>query len=149
MFAKLANLQPRWRALLAGVALLILIVFFYPFKSTTVPRWRTHIIEDSGAAVAGMRVTEHWQHYLLESEGYEEMRMTDEAGMVDFPERTVRANFVMRVYDAVSALLRQGSDVKMAPYASLVIWGRLEYDTAVAIHHPGTEPKNEIIIHRR
>jgi hypothetical protein len=48
--------------------------------------------------VRQIKVTEHWQHYLVESEGHEEVRQTDESGRVDFPERSVRASVASRMF---------------------------------------------------
>ena len=97
---------------------------------------------------AGVSVTEHWQHYLLESEGHEEMRRTDETGLVEFPARTVQASITTRVIDAIIHLVREGAKAKFGTYASLVIWGSRDYETAVAIYKPGTPPQTEIVVHR-
>ncbi|MDQ2855605.1 MAG: hypothetical protein M3R68_04695, partial [Acidobacteriota bacterium] len=91
MFDKIFEFVKRWRAWLAGAVVLLLLILFFPFQSTTVPRWRVHIVDETGATVPDISVTEHWQHYLLEAAGNEDARVTDRAGVVEFPARTVRA----------------------------------------------------------
>ena len=148
-FHKIAELPGRWQASLAGAILLVLIVLLYPFQTTIVPRWRVHVIDESGARVSGINVTEHWQHYLIESEGHEEARQTDETGVVDFPARKVRASLVTRFIDVIFNLLGEGKKARFGPYASLVIWGSRDHETAVASYTPGTPPQTEVIVHRQ
>ena len=84
--------------LFAGAAVLLLALFLYPFKTTIVPRWRLNVVDETRVlGVPDIRVTEHWQHYLLESEGHEEMQKTNQNGLVDFPTRTIRASLASRV----------------------------------------------------
>lgn len=108
-----------------------------------------HVVEETGAIVPNISVTEHWQHYLLESGGHEEALRTDASGMVDFPARTVRAGVVTRVIDMLINIAREGAKAKLDPYASLVVWGSRDHETAVAIYKPGTPPQNEVVVHRR
>ena len=149
LFGKLSQLPKRWRAWLAGAVVLLLLILFFPFQFTTVPRWRVHIVDEAGVQAPGVSVTEHWQHYSLEFEGHQEMRQTDETGLVDFSARTVRASIITRAVDAIMKLVREGDNAKFGPYASLVVWGRRDYETAVAIYKPGTPPQTEIVVHRQ
>lgn len=146
-FNKISELPGRWRASLAGAILLVLIVLLYPFQSTIVPRWRLRVIDESGTLVPLTNVTEHWQHYLIESAGHEETRQTDEAGFVDFPARKVRASLVTRFADGVRNLISEGKEAKFGPYASIVIWGGGN-ETAVASYKPGSQPQSEVIVQR-
>ena len=148
MFGKIHSLPKRRRAILAGVVVLLLVILFFPFQSTTVPQWRLHVVDDTGAQVPGINVTEHWQHYLLESDGHEEMLTTDERGRVGFQARTIRAGVASRVIDTIANFARQGARAKFDPYASIVVWGSRDYETAVAVYQPGTPPQADIVIHR-
>ena len=148
-FDKIPEIPRRWRAWLAGAVLLVLIILLYPFQSTTVPRWRVQVVDESGVTVTGINVTQHWQHYLIESEGHEEARKTDASGVVDFPARTVRAGLVTRCIDVAINLVKQGRGAKFGPYASLVVWGSRDYETAVASYTPGTQPQTDVIVHRQ
>lgn len=149
-FAKISvsDIPKRWRVLLAGALLLLLIVLFFPFQSVTVPGWRVHVVDETGAQVSGIKVTEHWQHYLLEAEGHEEVQQTDETGLADFPERNLRASMASRFNRRIRAFLRQGAQARSDPYASIVVWGSRDYQTAVATYESGTPPQTEIVIHR-
>jgi hypothetical protein len=148
-FDKIPEIPRRWRAWLAGAVLLVLIILLYPFQSTIVPRWRIRILDESGEQVSGINVTQHWQHYLIESEGHEEARKTDANGVVDFPARTVRAGLITRLVDAAMNLISQGRAAKFGPYGSLVVWGSRDFETAVATYQPGTPPQPEVIVHRQ
>jgi hypothetical protein len=148
-FNKISALPRRWQVSLAGAILLVLIILFYPFQSTIVPRWRVRIVDDSGVLVSGINVTEHWQHYLIESDGHEDARKTDETGVVDFPARKVRASLVARLVDAVHNQISEGKNAKFGPYASLVIWGHRDFSTAVASYQPGSSPQSEVVVSRQ
>ena len=113
------------------------------------PQWRLHVVDDTGAPVPGINVTEHWQHYLLEADGHEDMLVTDERGRVDFPMRTIRAGIAARVIDTIAGFARQGSRARLGPYASIVVWGSRDYETGVAIYQPDTAPQADIVIHRQ
>ncbi|MCU1266744.1 MAG: hypothetical protein JWM21_3062 [Acidobacteria bacterium] len=99
--------------------------------------------------VPGISVTEHWQHYLLESAGHEEARRADETGEVDFPARTIRASIISRAIDWLTNIAREGAKARVDPYASLVVWGSQVHETAVATYTPGTPPQSEVVVHRR
>jgi hypothetical protein len=55
----------RFRIAVALALVLSLLALFYPLKTTTVPQWDLRVIDDAGAPVREINVTEHWQHYPL------------------------------------------------------------------------------------
>lgn len=116
---------------------------------TTAPRWRLRVVDDAGTLVRGIKVTEHWQHYLVESEGHEEVRQTDERGGVDFPERTVRASFVSRALGKMGRFGSLGTPARAGPYASVVVWGSRDYETVVAVYEPEAPLQSEVVVHRQ
>ena len=146
LFGKISEVPRRWRAILAGTVSLLLALFFYPFKTTIVPRWRLHVVDETGAPARNLNVTEHWQHYTLESKGYDEILRPDESGTVDFPERIIRASIASRIVGAVKNFVSPG---KFGPYASIVVWGSRDYATAVAVYQPETSPQTEIVVQRQ
>jgi hypothetical protein len=127
----------------------VIILLFFPFKTTTAPRWQLRVIEDGGAPVREVNVTEHWQHYLVEAEGHEELRRTTDNGQVDFPERTVRASIVSRGFATLRRLGGFGTSTRSGPYASVVVWGQREYETMVAVYEPPSPLASEIVVHRQ
>jgi len=136
--------------LFAGAAVLLLAFFLYPFKTTIVPRWRLNVVDETRVlGVPDIRVTEHWQHYLLESEGHEEMQKTNQNGLVDFPARAIRASLASRIMRTIFNFARPGANAKSGPYASVVVWGSSDYETTVAVYQPDTPTQTEIIVHRR
>ncbi len=150
LFGKISALPRRWRLLFAGALVLLLAFFLYPFKTTIVPRWRLNVVDETRVlGVPDIRVTEHWQHYLLESEGHEERQKTDQNGLVDFPARTIRASVASRIIRTIIGFARQGANGKFGPYASIVVWGSADYETTVAVYQPEAPTKTEIVVHRR
>ena len=148
-FANILALPRRLQAALAGVLLLLLILLVFPFKLSTAPRWRLRVVDDSGAAVQSIKVTEHWQHYLVESEGHEEVLTTNGEGVVDFPERTVRASFVSRLLGKLRRFGSMGAPLRPGPYASIVVWGRRDYETVVAVYLPEAPLPTEVLVHQQ
>jgi len=150
LFGKIAELPRRWRVLFASAAVLLLALFLYPFKTTIVPRWRLNVVDETRVlGVPDIRVTEHWQHYLLESEGHEEMQKTNQNGLVDFPMSTIRASLASRVTRTIFNFAREGANAKSGPYASIVVWGSSDYETTVAVYQPDTPTQTEIVVHRQ
>jgi len=149
LFGKILELVKRWRAPIAGALLFLLLVLIFPFQSTIVPRWRLHVVDETGTQIAGINVTEHWQHYLLESEGHEELRRTDESGVADFPARTIRAGIASRLIRKVVSFAREGDHARYDPYASMVVWGSRDHETAVTVYQPDTAPQVDIVVHRK
>jgi hypothetical protein len=150
LLGKISALPRRWRVLFAGAIVLLLAFFLYPFKTTIVPRWRLNVVDETRVqGVPDIRVTEHWQHYLLESEGHEEMQKTDQSGLVDFPARTIRASLGSRILRTIINFARQGANAKSGPYASVVVWGSFDYETTVAVYQPEAPTQTEIVVHRK
>jgi hypothetical protein len=145
----IASLAGRWRVVIGGVLFLLLILLLFPFKMPIVPRWRLRVVDDAGVLVRQIKVTEHWQHYLVESEGHEEVRQTDESGRVDFPERSVRASIVSRIIHRLTGFASQGMKAKTEPYASIVVWGNRDYETVVAVFEPEGQLQSEVLVHRQ
>jgi hypothetical protein len=149
LFAKSLFWPRRWRAWLAGAIAFVLLLLLFPFQTTTAPRWQVKIVDESGAVIPGINVTEHWQHYLLEAAGHEEVQQTDQRGLVDFPARTVRAGMVNRAVAFAAKLWQEGAKAKLGPYAALVVWGSSEHEIAVANLQPGKPPQADIVVHRK
>src|SRR4029453_18300713 len=87
----------RFRIIVIAASVLVLVVFLYPFETTTVPHWNLRVVDDAGAPVREINVTEHWQDYLLETEGHEEAKTTNQDGLVSFEARAIRASVAGRL----------------------------------------------------
>jgi len=125
--------------------LCLFAILLYPFKTTVVPRWNLHVVDEQGASVPEINVTQHWQHNSLESEGHEELLKTDAEGRVVFPERSIRAGLVSRGLKPVWKLLREGSGAKLGAYASVVVWGSKQNETSVAVYNEDSPPPSQIV----
>jgi hypothetical protein len=104
-------------------------------------------VDESGTSVPGINVTEHWQHYLLESSGHEDIRQTGSDGRVSFPDRAIRGSLVRRFLATIARLGKSGTESKREPYASVVVWGSKSHQTAVAVYHPEQALQSEVIVH--
>ena len=128
------------------VIALALFLLFYPFQTTIVPEWSLRVVDEEGAAVRNVNVTEHWQHFLLESSAHEDVRLVTENGAVSFPERTIRASVVSRGLATISRIKRDGWRARRSPAASVVVWGNPGYATTVAVYFPSVLPQSHVIV---
>lgn len=142
------NLEKRFQIALAAVLVLLLLLLLYPFKTVIVPSWPLRVVDDTERPIAGIKVTEHWQHYLLESEGHEELKSTDGYGAVDFPERTIRASLLRRGFAVAGKIVQQGFRGRWDCYGSIVVWGSKDHATTTAVVRPDTMPPEKIVVKR-
>lgn len=141
------KIDPRLRRVLAALLVLLLLFLVFPFKTTIVPTWTLKVVDETGAAVRGINVTEHWQHYLIESSAHEDLRQTDEKGQVSFPERSIRVSLLRRFLATIGRLGKRGTEAKREPYASVVVWGSKAHETEVAVYNE-ERPPSEIVVQR-
>ncbi len=148
MIQWITKLSPRWRKALGSATLVLLLILLYPFKTTTVPEWNLRVLDDGGTAVSGMKVTQHWQNYLLEASGHEDQIITNEEGRVGFPARSIRASLLRRLVARIGKVGSQGVPGRTDPYGSVVIWGSKNHATTVAVHPEGELTQAEITVQR-
>lgn len=146
-FAWISRIGPRLRIAALVLSLLLLILVIFPFKTIIVPAWSLRVVDESGSPLHGIKVTEHWQHYLLESSAHEDVRQTEVDGRVSFPDRTIRASLVRRLLATVGRLGKSGTEAKREPYASVVVWGSKLHETGVAVYHPEQEAESRVMVH--
>ena len=126
--------------------LFILFLLLYPFQTTIVPEWSLKVVDDEGAAVRDVKVTEHWQHFLLESGSHDDVRQVSENGAVSFPERTIRASLMRRGIATVGRIKRDGWRARRSPAASVVVWGNPGYATTVVVYTPANPPQSHVMV---
>lgn len=143
----ISKIGPRLRRALAALFILLLLILIFPFKTIIVPTWTLKIVDESGTAVRGINVTEHWQHYLVESSGHEDLRQTGADGSVSFPERSIRASLLRRFLATIVRLTRRGTEAKREPFASVVVWGSKLHETTVAVYNEERPPQSEVVVH--
>jgi hypothetical protein len=144
----LHNLPRTIRIALVALLVVVVLVLVYPFKTVVVPAWPLRVIDNSNRPIAGINVTEHWQHYLLEDEGHEVLQRSDEFGAVSFPERSIRASLLRRGYRMLTKIGREGFRGRWDRYGSVVVRGSREHATTTAVHVPETVPQNSIVVPR-
>ena len=126
--------------------LFILSLLLYPFQTTIVPEWSLKVVDEEGAIVRNVNVTEHWQHFLLESSSHEDARRVGENGAVSFPGRTIRASLVRRGFATIGRIKRDGWRARRSPAASVVVWGNPGYATTVAVYIPSAPPPSHVMV---
>jgi len=144
---RIYGLGPRFWKAAAAVLVVLLVILIYPFKTTVVPAWHLRVVDETGAPVPAIKVTEYWQHYLLESAAHEERLQTGNDGTVRFPDRAIRASLLRRWLAMIDRLDETGTNAKSEPHASVVVWGSKSHETAVAVYHPEQSPQSEIVVH--
>ena len=138
----------RFRIVVVCALAVVLIIFLYPFETTTVPQWNLRIVDDAGAAVPEINVTEHWQNYLLETGGHEEAKTTNQDGLVSFDERSIRASVARRLFSRISKFGNYNNRGRPIRYGAVVVWGNKSYETTVAVYSGEGTPQPEIPVHR-
>jgi hypothetical protein len=137
----------RFRIILTAALVLFLVTFLYPFQITTVPQWNLRVVDDAGAPVGEIKVTEHWQHHPLDASGHQEVKTTSQDGLVSFSLRSIRASLASRLLARIN-LARQGDGVRKDPYGAIVVWGSKAYETTVATYQINEKPQPEIRVQR-
>jgi hypothetical protein len=146
---RVLELKRSIKVALLSVLVLILVLVFFPFQTTTVPAWSFRVVDDSESPVAGINVTEHWQHYLIESEGHEEPKVTASDGSVSFPERTVRANLIWRLARTLRSLGRTGVERRRNAHASVVIWGSRKHSLTTYVRIDDEMLPEKIVVRKQ
>jgi len=148
-FQRVLELPRPFKIALILLLVLILSVLLFPWQTTVVPTWELVVVEDdSGQAVAGINVTQHWQHYLLETEGHEERQITNNSGQVSFHERTIRASLLRRILVRLRKVGKSGVAGRTDPYASIVVWGSRDHQVQTAVYPQQGSPPDEVIVTR-
>ena len=138
----------RFRIIVIAASVLILIIFLYPFETTTVPQWNLRVVDDAGAPVSEINVTEHWQNYLLETEGHEEAQTTNQGGLVSFGARSIRASVLRRLLAQISKFGNYNNRGRPIRYGAVVVWGSKNYETTVEVYPGEGTPQPEIRVQR-
>ena len=127
---------------------LVLLLLLFPWRTTIAPAWGLVVVDDAGQVVSDIYVTQHWQHYLLESAGHEEQRITNATGEVRFPERSIRSTVLGRVFARLRKIGNAGVAARTDPYASIVVWGSRKHQIVTAIYAQQAPPPNRMVVTR-
>ncbi|MGH9883404.1 MAG: hypothetical protein ACRD6N_18365 [Pyrinomonadaceae bacterium] len=146
---RVLRLPRPFKIALATILLLLLLVLIYPFQIVIVPEWNLRVVDNSDQAIAGINVTEHWQHYLLEPEGHDEVKISGGDGSVTFPERTIRAGLLSRFFAKASKTFRKGQEARTDCHGSIVVWGSRDHETATSVYRPPGPLQNRVVVRRQ
>jgi len=111
------NKKKSFRVRLTVALVLVGVVLFCPYKSTTAPAWRLQIVDEDGKPISALQVQQHWAYFGIDVEPWIEIRNTDDQGRVAFPRRTTWASLARR------ALTPNGTDGATVVSPALVIIG--------------------------
>ena len=142
------RLEYRFRIAVITVLAILLVTFLYPFQTTIVPEWDLRVLDDAGAPVHEINVTEHWQHYLVEADGHEEVQTTNQDGRVNFGVRSIRASAVRRLFARIRKIGSHDDRGRIGRYGAVVVWGNKGYETTVAVCREEEAPPPEIRVRR-
>lgn len=132
--------------LVVALVLAAFLPLFYPFQTTIVPEWSLKVVDEEGAAVKDINVTEHWQHFLLEKSSHEDVRRVGDNGVVSFPVRNIRASLVRRGIATIGRIKSDGWRARRSPAASVVVWGNKSYATTVAVYNHSDLPQSHVVV---
>lgn len=145
---RLLELNRSIKIALASALLLLLLLLIFPFQTVIVPAWTLQIVDDANQPIGAIKVTQHWQHYLLESEGHEEQKLTDLDGRVDFSERGLRASLLGRLFARLYKLGKKGTAARTDAYASLVVWGSKNHQITTHVYDSQQPPASRLVVVR-
>jgi hypothetical protein len=131
-------------SIVAGIAV-ILVALLYPTQITVAPDWTVRVVDENGAPLAGVWVSESWQHYSVEKFSHAEESLADPDGTVHFPRRTLRVSRLFRMAGCLYQFGRFFAHASCGPHAS-VMSGKCGYgemggsDTSGSIWAPSANP---------
>jgi hypothetical protein len=121
----------------------------FPFESSVVPSWKIRVVDESGKPYARMKVSQAWKHYSLELEDGENMESlwTDDAGYVEFPERTLKLSLLSRTLltSLTYALTLLHSSTGIS--ADVAATGPQGYKSVEYV--PGKPPPKQLVLHSK
>ncbi len=118
-----------------GIAAVILI----PYPTTVCPTWKLQVVDESGRPFAKAGVVQIWRYYSMEETDHQEMRCTNQAGLVEFPRRTFVASFLKRGMGAALELREMGRNASIGASAFVIV-GAPGYDNHGAHYWRGKPP---------
>ena len=113
-------------ALLLITVLVVLCII--PFTTVEAPDWEVNVVDKSGKPLGGVNVGESYKNYSAEQTGGELTLVTDERGLVVFPERTIRSSGFKRMI-AIALSATGGVHASFGPHAYVFAFGICEGDS--------------------
>jgi hypothetical protein len=128
------------RVMLSLIIVIILILSLIPYTSVVCPAWEIQVIDEYGNPFPKANISHYWQYYSLEHNDHELDTCTDVTGNITFPERTVSAGFLRRIYGIVSEILDQGQNASIGPHTNVIASGK-GYDNHALYYNNDTIPQ--------
>jgi hypothetical protein len=120
-----SNKKPNWQRILLIPCIFALIVSLYPTTSIVCPAWTLQVVDESGNPLRGAFVRQVWQDYTLESSSHEQDAQTDGNGYVSFPERTVKASLLSRMFGTIIKGISLNVHASHGPSAYILAYGEI------------------------
>ncbi|MFH2049800.1 MAG: hypothetical protein ABIJ12_10185 [bacterium] len=112
------------RIILSIIAVVILVLSLIPYTSVVCPAWEIQVIDEYGNPFPKANISHYWQYYSLEDFDHELDTCTDVTGNITFPERTISAGLLMRIYGIVNEILDQGQNASIGPHTNVIASGK-------------------------
>jgi hypothetical protein len=126
-------------AVLGVIALAVVALNASPKRRVISPPWRVEVVDEAGAPVPGVVVTQEWRHFSAQRASSSTALVTDAAGVVQYPERTIEASNLTLALGAVRNFLTSTWHASYGPSAFVVV-SKLDARTGV----PAGAMKNEV-----
>lgn len=114
-------MQTNKRRTIIAILGLLLILALYPYESTVVPQWRVEIRDVDGNLCPNMKVLQSWAHYSLFIGGDSNLEYvnSNSDGVLELPERTVRASLLRRTIVPIFAHILTLAHGSVGPSGSI------------------------------
>src|SRR2546428_7929387 len=93
------------KTLLALLAVPTLVIIFVPWNTTIVPPVRVQVFDETGKPAASVRVEQEWEYTALDSYSQSAVALTDSAGFVAFPKRSIRISVARKTIGFMANML--------------------------------------------
>jgi hypothetical protein len=103
------NARRKFWIRLFAIVLVFSLIFFAPYKSTTLPEWVVKVVDEDGKPVSGLGVAEEWSYFGIDFAASIDNKQTDTQGRVAFPRRVIWASLASRLLNP------QGASEKLGP----------------------------------
>src|SRR4051812_19203055 len=90
----------------------------YPIPKVMVQEWTIRVVDESGAPLSGVMLTETWENYTFRVSGWDEFQRTNLDGIFVFPKKTVYRPVALWLLGALSNL-RAGVHACLGDFATV------------------------------
>lgn len=109
------------RPIHAVVAVPLLVGVLWPWTEQVVPPWTVRVVTRSGRPAPGVPVQRTSMQQTMERKPSTELRRTDAAGEVHFPQTRIRVNAAGLILGTASSILRYWHHASFGPFGQIAV----------------------------